>query len=96
MPGPSIGTLDEEAYVLALLATKPGYYSFISVLHELANDPGKHVVKVTFSDGDHLTTTINGTRPEIELYYLNPCPWGGTDYDDIGKTRRPVSVEFLD
>lgn len=50
-------------------------------------------VKVTFSDGDHTVTPINGTQSEIVHYYLNAEP---QDYDHTGRTRFPVKVEFPD
>ena len=56
-------------------------------------------VKVTFSDGDTISTWINGTKKEIIKYYL---PYGDRgpdqDYDNAHpeKVRHAVGVEFLD
>lgn len=58
----------------------------------------RRVVKVMFSDGDHITTGINGTVSEIKKYYM---PYGdrGPDQDYDGahpeKVRHVVGVEFL-
>lgn len=61
-------------------------------------------VKVTFSDGDHLETWINGTVPEILKYYMpekdaNGKPRGpDQDYSDANPkaVRHVVDVKFLD
>lgn len=57
----------------------------------------KRIVKVTFSDGDSLVTTINGTVPEIKQYYM-PNGKRGPDQDyDLAKpnaVRHVVKVEF--
>lgn len=64
----------------------------------------KRIVRVDFSDGDHLETWIKGTVQEILDYYMpyidkdgNPC---GPDQDysdaDPQAVRRVVSVKFLD
>lgn len=60
---------------------------------ELTPASVRRIVRVDFDNGDHLTTEINGTPDEIRAYYLNGGP---TDYDNTGRTRRPVAVEFLD
>lgn len=49
-------------------------------------------IKVTFDDGDHLTTSINGTDEEIAQYYLGQ-PFELAD--ESGK-HHAVIVEFLD
>lgn len=54
-------------------------------------------VKVTFADGNHLTTSINGTEEEIRRYYLgNYFQFGDTDEHPRDNLQRGVSVEFLD
>lgn len=65
------------------------------------NDPYKKMrsIRVHFSDGDIVNTTINGTKKDILKYYL---PYGShgdeQDFDmaNPDKTRRAVRVEFLD
>lgn len=53
----------------------------------------RHVVKVTFANGDHLTTSINGTEEEIRKYYLGKeFNIGDGEEDDVQKA---VAVEFL-
>lgn len=51
-------------------------------------------IRVDFDDGDHLNTDINGTKQEIEDYYLNSEP---QDYDinHPDKLRKPIKVTFL-
>jgi hypothetical protein len=49
-------------------------------------------IKVTFSDGDVITTSINGTKKDILAYYLNSSP---TD-TAAGGLQTPIAVEFLD
>jgi len=49
-------------------------------------------VKVTFSNGDHLTTGINGTEDEIRAYYIGQTFNLGAESDLMVKA---VSVEFL-
>lgn len=59
----------------------------------------RRVVKITFSDGDTITTWINGTKKDILKYYL---PYGnrGPDQDyDVAhpeRVRHAINVEFLD
>jgi len=51
-------------------------------------------IKVTFSGGNSLVTSINGTQEEIEKYYLgNSFNIGDGEKDRI---ERAVKVEFLD
>jgi len=54
-------------------------------------------VIVTFSDGDTITTWINGTKKEIMNYYLPNGKGVDQDYDDNQpqKLRHPVKVEFI-
>jgi hypothetical protein len=51
----------------------------------------RRTVKVTMSDGDVITTEINGTKKEIEDYYLK------NDFvkEDETTMHRGVKVEFL-
>ena len=56
--------------------------------------PRRRTIKVHYDDGDTTVTDINGTKQEIENYYLNS---ESVDYD-ISRpdaTHRPVKVEFL-
>lgn len=55
-------------------------------------DTPSHEVKITFENGDTLTTMINGCKDEIEEYYYNNVFNVGTVSDDIQKV---VNVEFL-
>lgn len=52
-----------------------------------------HVVKVTFANGDHLTTRINGTEDEVKAYYLGQLFNIGMNGDD--DMQKAVAVEFL-
>lgn len=53
-------------------------------------------IKVTFEDNNHLTTSINGTKKEIENYYLNKCfQFGDTEETPNDKMVKAVKVEFL-
>lgn len=52
----------------------------------------RRVVKVTFNDGDVVQTPINGTKKEIEDYYLNQEP---TDTWGEKRMHKPIKVEFL-
>lgn len=64
----------------------------------------RRIVKVIFSDGDHLTTWINGTMPEILKYYMPLRDKSGKprgvdqDYSDSDPQalRHVVDVQFLD
>ena len=49
-------------------------------------------IKVTFENGDYLYTRINGTKEEIERYYIGNYFNIGTVSDNIQKC---VSVEIL-
>ena len=49
-------------------------------------------VRVTFSDGDSLTTSINGTPEEIRAYYIGQTFNLGTVADRLVQA---VKVEFL-
>lgn len=51
-------------------------------------------VKVTFDNGDVITTPINGTKKEIEDYYLNKYfNIGSGEEDEMAKV---TGVEFLE
>lgn len=62
-----------------------------------------HNVKVTFANGDHITTGINGTKESVRAYYLNnEFNLGGIGWDhergcetETDNMQRAVSVEFL-
>lgn len=54
-------------------------------------------VKVTFADGNYLVTDINGSREEIEAYYLgNYFQFGDTEECPRDNLQRGVNVEFID
>ena len=55
-------------------------------------DTPKHIVKVTFENGDNVTTSINGSKDEVEAYYLGTVFNLGTDKDNLQKA---INVEFL-
>lgn len=53
-------------------------------------------VKVYFEDGNNLTTSINGTKKEIEAYYIGKSfQFGDTEEHPRDKMVRAVRVEFL-
>jgi hypothetical protein len=55
-----------------------------------------HAVRVTYADGNHLVTGINGTRKEVESYYLGQFfQFGDSDSCPGGRMVRAVAVEFL-
>lgn len=51
----------------------------------------KHAVKVVFANGDYFYTKINGTKEEIENYYVDKYFNMGTVTDSMQKCIR---VEF--
>jgi len=54
-------------------------------------------VKVTFADGNTITTRINGTEAEVRRYYLGQVfNFGDTEEHPADNLQRAVSVEFLD
>jgi hypothetical protein len=56
----------------------------------------RRAVKVTFADGNTLTTEINGTEEEIRAYYLNnEFQFGDTDERPKDNLQRATKVEFL-
>jgi hypothetical protein len=64
-----------------------------NVIEKFSNDISRRrYVKVTMSDGDTITTWINGTKKEIEDHYLNHY----SVKSDEKTMRRGVHVEFLD
>jgi hypothetical protein len=52
----------------------------------------RRTVKVTFDDGNTITTDINGTKQEIEDYYIGQVFNHGMEEDDL---VYGTSVEFL-
>jgi hypothetical protein len=52
------------------------------------------LIRVTYSDGDTTETEINGSRREIERYYLGEAFNVGLGPDDNIQTA--VKVEFLE
>ncbi len=55
-----------------------------------------HVIKVTFEDGNHLVTEINGTQEEIRRYYIGTkFQFGDTEECPRDKMVKAVNVEFL-
>lgn len=51
-----------------------------------------HTIKVTFENGDIVTTSISGCKDRVEAHYLNHLFNLGTDKDNLQKA---VKVEFL-
>lgn len=51
-------------------------------------------IRVTFDNGDSITTRINGTPAEIERYYIGQVFNVGIGPED--NMTRAVSVEFLE
>lgn len=51
-------------------------------------------IKVTFDTGDHLVTSINGSKDEIRAYYVGNAFNLGQGEED--KMATAVSVAFLD
>lgn len=53
-------------------------------------------IKVYFEDGNTLATSINGTKKEIENYYLGKCfQFGDTEECPKDKMVKAIKVEFL-
>jgi hypothetical protein len=53
----------------------------------------RHTVKVTFANGQSLTTDINGTRESVTQYYMGNTFNLGNDAKDVMTTA--TKVEFL-
>jgi len=51
------------------------------------------IIKVTFDNGDEITTSINGTNKEIEAYYLGNSFNLGNGTNDL--MAKATKVEFL-
>ena len=55
------------------------------------------VIRVTFEDGNTMTTNINGTDEEIKEYYVGKYfNFGDTDSHPKDKMVKAVGVAFLD
>lgn len=54
----------------------------------------RHSVRVTYGNGDSVTTEINGTEEEIRDYYIGRTFNVGIGPDD--NLQRAVAVEFID
>jgi hypothetical protein len=53
-------------------------------------------IKVTFEDGNSLTTQINGTNEDIENYYLGKYfQFGDTEEKPYDYMVKAIKVEFL-
>ncbi len=53
-------------------------------------------IRVHFEDGNTITTSINGTRAEIEAYYVGKAfQFGDTEECPRDKMVKAVSVDFL-
>lgn len=53
--------------------------------------------KVYFEDGNTLTTSINGTKKEIEAYYIGKrFQFGDTEEHPLDKMVKAIKVEFLE
>lgn len=56
-----------------------------------------HVVKVTFADGNHLVTPINGTKEQIRQYYIGQeFQFGDTEEHPGDLMIKAIAVEFLE
>ena len=55
----------------------------------------RRVIRVEFSDGDHLITDITGTKQEILDYYLKNNDPHDYDLNHPEKTRTVTNVQFL-
>jgi len=55
----------------------------------------RRTIRVEFSDGDHLTTGINGTKQEIMDYYFKKNEPQDYDLSDLSKKRTVTDVKFL-
>lgn len=54
-------------------------------------------IRVTFADGNTLTTNINATRAEVVRHYVGtPFQFGDREFGDPENMQAGVSVEFLD
>lgn len=64
-----------------------------------ANESRQRTVKVTFDDGNTITTRINGTKQEIRDHYIgHTFPFDDYDHErgvETEKTAKAVNVEFL-
>jgi hypothetical protein len=62
----------------------------------LAKQAGLNSFKITFEDGNTITTDFNGTLEEAEAYYLNNYfNFGDTDENPQDNLQKGVSVEQL-
>lgn len=53
-------------------------------------------IKVTFSNGDTITTSINGTDEQIRRYYIGqPFNFGDRFEGDPDNVQTAIAVEFL-
>jgi outer membrane receptor for monomeric catechols len=55
----------------------------------------KRVIRVEFSDGDHLVTNINGNKKEILDYYFKFNEPRDYDLSHPERTRTVTDVKFL-
>ena len=60
-----------------------------------ADVPRRRTIKVTFSDGDHLNTDINGTVLSILKYYLQENPEQDYDLAHPERTRTVTDINFI-
>lgn len=56
-------------------------------------DTPVHTVKVTFENGDSVTTSINGCKDKVEAHYLNHVFNLGTDKDNLQKATKVVFIK---
>lgn len=55
-----------------------------------------HTIRVTFADGNTITTEINGTKEEIRRYYIGQeFQFGDTEECSQDKMVKATDVEFL-
>jgi hypothetical protein len=50
-------------------------------------------IKVTFSNGDTITTSINGTREEVSAYYMGQTFYLGAEENEI--PSKAISIQYL-
>lgn len=56
----------------------------------------RRAIRVTFSDGNTLTTEINGSEEEIRRYYLGQqFNFGDTEAHPTDNMQTATAVEFL-
>ena len=62
-------------------------------LNLLENVEPMKTIKVTFSNGDTITTSINGTRDEIFAYYMGQTFYLGREENEI--PAKAISIQYI-